>query len=155
MLNKNLKEVKVFKNNYKFPCQLLLSASEEIIREKLFFARKWNEPKHKFVFGTYGFLCFDIKPIDDDYLDLNIHHKYYKQGCKAWEYEDDALITLCADCHKMEHDIKKIAVLDDRGNILFYTQKCDRCGGSGVLPEFKFVKNGVCFKCHGRGDLNF
>lgn len=142
MLNKNLKEVKVFKNNYEFPCQLLLSASEEIIREKLFFARKWNEPKHKFVFGTYGFLCFDIKPIDDDYLE-------------AWEYEDDALITLCADCHKMEHDIKKIAVLDDRGNILFYTQKCDRCGGSGVLPEFKFVKNGVCFKCHGRGDLNF
>lgn len=31
---------------------------------------------------------------------LNVHHKYYKSGHAPWEYPDDALVTLCEDCHK-------------------------------------------------------
>jgi hypothetical protein len=26
---------------------------------------------------------------------------------------------------------------------------CARCGGTGYLPQFKHVQNGICFRCHG------
>lgn len=34
---------------------------------------------------------------------LQVHHKYYIHGRKAWEYSDDALITLCDKCHRVKH----------------------------------------------------
>jgi 5-methylcytosine-specific restriction endonuclease McrA len=36
-------------------------------------------------------------------LTLNVHHIHYNKGHKPWEYENDELITLCEDCHKIEH----------------------------------------------------
>lgn len=30
---------------------------------------------------------------------LHVHHLYYIKGNNPWEYENDALITLCEDCH--------------------------------------------------------
>ena len=36
---------------------------------------------------------------------LNVHHKYYNESKLAWEYPNDALITLCEDCHENEHHI--------------------------------------------------
>lgn len=44
---------------------------------------------------------------------LQVHHKYYLQypnGNKVnpWEYPDNALITLCDDCHKWIHSKKII-----------------------------------------------
>ena len=46
-------------------------------------------------------------------FDLNVHHKYYSAYpngvlVKPWDYPDDALITLCKDCHKKAHQNKKI-----------------------------------------------
>lgn len=43
---------------------------------------------------------------------LHVHHKfYYKypdgEMVKPWEYDDDALITLCEDCHKWYHSKHK------------------------------------------------
>ena len=32
---------------------------------------------------------------------LSVHHKYYKNNLKAWEYPSDCYITLCEDCHKI------------------------------------------------------
>lgn len=34
---------------------------------------------------------------------LHVHHKQYRKGAKAWEYEDHDLIALCEDCHSAEH----------------------------------------------------
>lgn len=42
---------------------------------------------------------------------LQVHHKRYKSGLMAWEYDHDDLETLCRKCHMWEHDI--IADLDD------------------------------------------
>lgn len=44
---------------------------------------------------------------------LQVHHKYYNiypNGTrpKPWDYPDDALITLCDDCHKRVHKNTKI-----------------------------------------------
>lgn len=33
---------------------------------------------------------------------LNIHHLYYADNCNVWDYENEALLTLCEDCHKRE-----------------------------------------------------
>lgn len=38
---------------------------------------------------------------------LDVHHIYYEWGKEPWEYEDDALITLCRLCHGSLEDLKK------------------------------------------------
>lgn len=36
---------------------------------------------------------------------IQVHHKYYIEGRMAWEYPvNHCLITLCRDCHALEHD---------------------------------------------------
>lgn len=35
---------------------------------------------------------------------LNVHHKEYLKGVKAWEYPDEFLITLCEQCHFDTHN---------------------------------------------------
>ena len=49
------------------------------------------------------------------HYNLQVHHKYYSKypnGKKVvpWNYPDDALITLCDNCHKKVHKHKKIKV---------------------------------------------
>lgn len=39
---------------------------------------------------------------------LEVHHKYYVQGLFPWDYSLDALITLCSNCHNLEHSKTKI-----------------------------------------------
>lgn len=36
---------------------------------------------------------------------LQIHHKAYKNGHKAWEYLPNEVVVLCRDCHKNIHKI--------------------------------------------------
>lgn len=33
---------------------------------------------------------------------LHVHHRYYEAGKEPWEYADDALVTVCEDCHEEE-----------------------------------------------------
>jgi 5-methylcytosine-specific restriction endonuclease McrA len=37
-------------------------------------------------------------------FDLQVHHKDYFPGTKAWEYPDGDLVTLCRKCHTKEND---------------------------------------------------
>ena len=39
----------------------------------------------------------------DNTSTLHVHHFYYRKGIQPWEYSDQALITVCEHCHKMEH----------------------------------------------------
>ncbi len=85
---------------------------------------------------------------------LNIHHKYYIENHLPWDYEDDALITLCAECHQLKHQKEKIPVYRDHispNNISRYADICSKCGGSGYIPQYIHVENGICFQCHGEG----
>lgn len=84
---------------------------------------------------------------------LHIHHKYYIADRLPWEYEDNELITYCPDCHKKWHEENKVKyyVRDENGNLKEEVyQTCDRCNGTGYLPQYKHVDNGICFKCGGR-----
>ena len=48
--------------------------------------------------------------ITDKHIILHVHHKYYIRHRKAWEYDNEALITLCSTCHQDTHDKNSIPV---------------------------------------------
>ena len=57
---------------------------------------------------------------------LHVHHLSYTQGCNAWEYPDDNLITLCRSCHKDEHIEKgkgDFVLTFKEGMYLYYSLK--------------------------------
>lgn len=37
---------------------------------------------------------------------LHVHHLCYRKDAKIWDYPDNTLITLCEDCHSMEHEMQ-------------------------------------------------
>ena len=45
---------------------------------------------------------------------LNIHHKYYIEKSKPWEYDNDALVTLCTQCHEKRYQQRKIPMYPDK-----------------------------------------
>lgn len=47
-----------------------------------------------------GFAC---QQCYDSESTLNVHHLYYSSGRKIWEYPDNAMVTLCNECHSDEH----------------------------------------------------
>ena len=81
---------------------------------------------------------------------LHVHHRYYVHGCPAWEYDNDALITLCEDCHFKIHKNNRIKVYTDFSlkTELKYTP-CLRCNGMGYIKEYLHIRNGICFRCMG------
>jgi len=34
---------------------------------------------------------------------LHVHHLYYKPSTNVWDYDKEALVTLCEDCHNTVH----------------------------------------------------
>lgn len=96
---------------------------------------------------------------------LEIHHKYYINSSLPWQYNDEALTTLCNWCHRETHEsgelipvfptqvardliLRRVANFEQYGS--YYTS-CSRCGGSGDIPSYKHVEGGVCFRCGGSG----
>ena len=46
-------------------------------------------------------VCFDSENT------LNVHHRWYENDREPWEASDDALVTLCEDCHAYETQNRK------------------------------------------------
>lgn len=118
------------------------------------YALQWVEAKNILESGKYRHVCFDKDTQIKEMYDLNVHHKYYITGLMAWEYKDEALVTLCADCHKEEHNKTKIPVYNEIGKFQNYSENCPKCSGSGVLTEYHYYMNGICFQCMGTGNVN-
>ena len=90
----------------------------------------------------------------DNSVQLEVHHKYYIWNKLPWEYDKDALTTLCVSCHKDEHFGKRrIVYTDDTLTRKKILQSCLRCNGSGYLSEYNHVQNGICFACGGYGGV--
>lgn len=115
----------------------------------------------KFSYGAYlitinydnKLFVFSIHSKELYFDGLNVHHTYYINGHKPWDYNEDALITLCEKCHKKRHEMQDIPIFNEIYDTVGYANICDKCGGSGYLPEFNHVKHGICFKCGGEGVL--
>ena len=92
-----------------------------------------------------------LLPDKNEIRGLNIHHTYYIEGRKPWEYDNEARVTLCEDCHKKRHETSDVPLYDSNKRLISNLIRCDRCGGSGYLPQFSHVEHGICFKCGGEG----
>lgn len=76
--------------------------------DSLLKTNEWRNKREKILYRD-GYKCRWCGSM----FDLNVHHKYYSAYpngvlVKPWNYPDDALITLCKDCHKKAHQNKKI-----------------------------------------------
>jgi len=92
---------------------------------------------------------------NEDSLELNVHHICYRRGKEPWEYKNEELVTLCPECHKKTHEDEVIPIINEYGNIIVNTVKCDRCNGYGFIPKYYHIQSGICFKCWGEGiELN-
>ena len=58
--------------------------------------QKWKERKLK-IKQRDGFKC----RVCNSNLSLDVHHLYYIPKLKAWEYEDEGLVTIC----NLHHDL--------------------------------------------------
>ena len=89
--------------------------------------------------------------IQKSQLVLQVHHKHYMMDKKAWEYEDEDLVTLCQDCHSKLHQlipVKAYAKVNEQMVVMNYTP-CHRCHGTGYFPEYRNIQDGICFRCGG------
>lgn len=57
-----------------------------------------------------GWKCISCK---NEVNNLQVHHLYYTSGAMIWEYDDEALVTICEKCHEHYHDYmqKSIALI--------------------------------------------
>jgi hypothetical protein len=123
-----------------------------------------NDPKYKAIL-LYFSGVYKVSPSDLDSLSpeqsfssfkwywirgLHVHHLYYKVGLNPWEYDDDALITLCWKCHEEIHKTQKIPFLDEAGKLLVQLTPCKRCSGTGCFPQYDHIEDGICFECRGK-----
>lgn len=96
---------------------------------------------------------FTLDEPDTKFPGLCVHHKYYVEDQKPWEYDDDVYETLCMDCHKkihQNHNIPKYE-FNNKLKIKNYPPLCPICHGSGYKKDFWFYKNGTCLSCGGEG----
>lgn len=110
-----------------------------------------NNPTFDDILEDNIYLYINRVKLNIEYPILNIHHKSYIENHLAWEYDNNNLITLCEDCHKQIHKSNSIPLFNQKAELVRNMQTCDRCGGCGYLPQYKYVNNGICFKCGGRG----
>ncbi len=58
----------------------------------------WQEKRLR-IFERDKWTCQSCKDTDNT---LEVHHLFYLDLPHAWDYSDDMLVTLCADCHDKE-----------------------------------------------------
>lgn len=68
------------------------------------YAEKLKDPRWKQkrmeILQRDEFRCRECRHDD---LPLNVHHIIYLKEAEPWEYDNNYLITLCEECHKIEH----------------------------------------------------
>lgn len=96
------------------------------------------------------FTCTDCH---EKKINLHVHHTYYLQDAMPWEIDDSGLVSLCKNCHTRRHESENIYVYKKVGNQIkmaeYGNTRCYRCYGTGYLPQFNHVENGICFACLG------
>ena len=83
---------------------------------------------------------------------IEVHHRYYIYHSLAWQYYDDALISLCHNCHQLVHkSISPLCYIKDGADLIpMNFTPCHRCNGRGYFPEYKNIHGGICFHCDGQ-----
>lgn len=110
---------------------------------------EWQFKRFKILYRD-KFKCVDCNELSER---LHVHHTYYLKDELPWEIDDNALVSLCKTCHRKRHDEEIIKVYKKVNNSIYeanyYYSVCPRCNGTGHLPQFRHVENGICFLCFG------
>ena len=69
---------------------------------------RWDE-KRKEILKRDGYQCRECESKE---CELHVHHHYYLPGMMPWEYEENVLITLCAECHEKEEFLKNFDLFE-------------------------------------------
>lgn len=59
---------------------------------------RWQKKRLE-IFERDGWKCWRC---NSDTSTLCVHHRYYESDKEPWEYNNEALVTLCEECHKEE-----------------------------------------------------
>jgi len=72
--------------------------NKKITYEEQLQTQEWKHRRAEIIERDFGMCqkCMSSK-------NLHVHHTRYIDGLMAWEYSDWYLITLCANCHSLEH----------------------------------------------------
>jgi len=63
---------------------------------------------------------------------LHVHHLYYKKDLHIWEYDNEALITVCNKCHKILHnDLAKLS------GLIAFELLAGNLDSTEIITEFK------------------
>lgn len=96
---------------------------------------------------------FNCNSCGEKSLSNHVHHNYYLRDQLPWDIDNSALEVLCFICHRKRHEQETIPVYKNIAGELVEVgrenPRCTRCGGTGRLPQFNHVENGICFKCRG------
>jgi len=111
--------------------------------------------KNKYFYFSFLHYCHNERALFS-FIPLNIHHNYYIYAKRPWEYDDDALVTLCSSCHQKRHSQINIPLYTlDRQLMTLALPVCSRCQGTGYLPQYHYYMRGICFECYGEGVRGF
>jgi len=112
-----------------------------------------SDIEHLDVLGNVDYIYKNtsIKLVEmENPLIAHVHHTYYILNKLPWDYPEDALMLVCHMCHRNIHLNENIKVyLDEQKREFLSLIPCDRCGGTGYLPQYNYWQNGVCFQCNG------
>jgi hypothetical protein len=128
-------------------------AGREVPYEELLATPEWLE-RRAAILERDGWRCVSCSGVAGEQLGrvvLQVHHRYYVRQWLPWEYPDDALATLCLDCHRGLHDQERVPIFDAiLGKLVRVEMRpCIRCLGAGFFPQYLHAEGGVCFRCWG------
>ena len=105
----------------------MLSKKEQY--EHPFWRRKSNEILER---DNYTCRCCKSKTIQ-----LHAHHLYYEKDLLLWDYDNEALVTLCKDCHAAIHfELAKLS------GIIVFEILSGCIDATDFLNRIKPIKNG-------------
>lgn len=87
--------------------------------------------------------------ITDKAYHLEVHHHRYILNRLPWDYKNEDLITLCNHCHTEFHQHNKVLVYSEDEKTELEYEPCSKCHGTGYIPEYRHVQEGLCFQCMG------
>ena len=61
---------------------------------------RWQKKRLE-IFQRDNFKCQCCRSVEKT---LAVHHRWYLNGADPWDYEDEALMTLCEECHEQVKD---------------------------------------------------
>ena len=133
---------------------LSLEERRAILNQIAIISLRSGESYNCFIPEGYNLEKMQLKvPFISDYrINLNVHHKYYLFSAKAWQYPDDALVTLCEHCHMLVHEETSVKIYTFDANnqrIEMNYTPCQKCHGAGYFPQWNHVEHGICFRCYG------